>query len=46
MSTILEVWDRIINSSLTKNSFKKIGHQQLSFRIVLYAFWTLFLLTQ
>ena len=22
------------------------GHQQLSFRIVLYAFWTLFLLTK
>ena len=41
MSIILEVWDiyehnaRIINYSLILKSF---GHQQLSFRTVLYAF--------
>ena len=52
MSTILELWDIHENNQLMidKNSFLKrflfFGHQQLSFRIVLYAFWTLFLLTQ
>ena len=55
MSIILEVWDihehnaRIINYSLTKIHLKDslfFGHQQLSFQIVLHAFWTLFLLIQ
>ena len=51
MSIILELWDihehnaLMIDKKFILKRFLFFGHQQLSFRIVLYAFWTLLLLT-
>ena len=49
MCTILELWDIYEHNARIITFLKRFfcfGHQQLSFQIVLYAFWTLFLLIQ